>query len=734
MELVLRVTSVSLGVFGGFVFGGMRIDRKAKKTYLCKAKYNICTRSPRIGEIWSVKGSETACDEYKTFITLESCSIESIETINNDRLLAWHLKKHNSFRGFGLGSKKIDKLIDAIGGSELISLLNNGNWHPLSGLVNERIAQTLTEKWMFLKNEFETIQFLTTHNIPLSVANRLLNVCRINTVERLQANPYALISFYDIIPNIWTLVDKVAQCLGIPKHDERRLIGIIEFCLYKRLQRGHTGTSCRELNRLLMTLRLMNDEILVAQAIRLALSKKVICHKNIDGTRYYQLSSVGYIEYEVEKSIRNLKEKTIKTDLFDGICTDIGSTLYAYNKIFFENNGYSLTESQLNAIAASLTNNLAVIDGYGGTGKTTILKAIADLSGERIPYILALSGKAKERAAESTGLKTYTIHDFINRLHSQKISKINKMLVVIDEASMVDILLMNKLFKALGDTDFKLIMVGDEGQLPPIGFGLCFHRLVSIQEPEILKVVKLREVHRAKSTSMLHHVSMEVREGRLPNLAEWSGENEGVYLLPCRTEKEMHQVLLSAKKMKPQAQIVTSHVTEKRIDSARGVNNFMQYSIQESFLDGRYCMQLGKTRIMENDPVIVTQNMYEFGLYNGNTGVVKSVYLCEESDEVACDVNFGDKGIISITRSNAWALGLELAYAISVHKSQGSEYDTTIVCAIEDSPLLDRSMFYTALTRSKKLTLIAGRYDVARNAVQRGNRASEIDTLFDICT
>ncbi|WP_413769141.1 hypothetical protein, partial [Vibrio vulnificus] len=110
------------------------------------AKYNICTRSPRIGEIWSVKGSETACDEYKTFITLESCSIESIETINNDRLLAWHLKKHNSFRGFGLGSKKIDKLIDAIGGSELISLLNNGNWHPLSGLVNERIAQTLTEK------------------------------------------------------------------------------------------------------------------------------------------------------------------------------------------------------------------------------------------------------------------------------------------------------------------------------------------------------------------------------------------------------------------------------------------------------------------------------------------------------------------------------------------------------------------------------------------------------------
>ncbi|WP_419209254.1 ATP-binding domain-containing protein [Photobacterium leiognathi subsp. mandapamensis] len=123
---------------------------------------------------------------------------------------------------------------------------------------------------------------------------------------------------------------------------------------------------------------------------------------------------------------------------------------------------------------------------------------------------------------------------------------------------------------------------------------------------------------------------------------------------------------------------------------------------------------------MEDDPVLVTQNMYEYDLYNGNTGVVESVYYCEDTEEVSCNIDFGDKGIIKVTKSDAWMLGLELAYGISVHKSQGSEYDTTIVCSIEDSPLLDRSMFYTALTRSKKLTLIAGRYDVARRAVEEG--------------
>tara|TARA_Y100001956_G_C3951309_1_gene112773 strand:- start:19 stop:426 length:408 start_codon:yes stop_codon:yes gene_type:complete len=135
---------------------------------------------------------------------------------------------------------------------------------------------------------------------------------------------------------------------------------------------------------------------------------------------------------------------------------------------------------------------------------------------------------------------------------------------------------------------------------------------------------------------------------------------------------------------------------------------------------------------MKGDPVLVTQNMYELDLYNGTKGVIDSVYYSQDSEELSCDINFGDRGTVKITQSIASTLGLELAYGISVHKSQGSEYDTTIVCAIESSPLLDRSLFYTALTRSKKLTLIAGRYEVASYAVKKGNRSSMLDVIFSV--
>lgn len=731
MQITLRVTSVTLGRFGGCVFGGIRVDRKSKKIYLCKARQGVCARVPCIGEIWKVKGCETAHEEFKTFILIEYCSIVSIITTCNEDLLKWHLKKHHVFRGFGLGSKKIERLVTNVGAEKLIELLNNGDWVRLSNTLGERVARVLVNKWGSLKNDFETTQFLTENKIPLSICKKLLRVCCIDTVERIKANPYSLVSFCDIVPDIWSLVENIAVSLNIHKDDERRLVGMIEVNLYQRLNRGHTGISQLELKQYLMAD--CKENALVDKAIQTALSIKAICFKDINDKRFYQLTSIGYIEFEVERALKKLMSKPPQINLFDGPHSELTKKLERYNIEFCKRNGYSLTVTQLNAIQTSLTNNLTVIDGYSGTGKTTILQAVVDLSdGDREPYIVALSGKAKERAKESTGSDTYTIHNFINRLHNRKVSRFRKMFIIIDEASMVDILLIRKLLGALEGSDYKLMMLGDKAQLPPVGFGLCFHRLVDIGNTETLKVIKLIEVHRTKSTGMLHHVAMGIRKGRLPPLKAWSGENEGVFILPCHTKAELHQVLLNTIKKRPEAQIVTPHVTEKRIDSVKDINSFIQRNLRDYCGNETPYISIGQTRLMKGDPVLVTQNMYELDLYNGTKGVINSVYYSQDSEELSCDINFGDRGTVKITKSIASTLGLELAYGISVHKSQGSEYDTTIVCAIESSPLLDRSLFYTALTRSKKLTLIAGRYEVASYAVEKGNRSSMLDVIFSI--
>lgn len=721
----IRVTSVTLGAFGGYVFAGKSTDAKLSRTLVCKVPNKIATRSPAVGEVWEVSGQQVKNDEYNTYLDLISCSPVSIESIITKDLLRWHLLKHHKFRGFGLGRKKIDKLLgnDGVGAEALVTLLNENNWKHLTDLVNEHIARSLCRNWGALKNHFETFQFLNENGIPLSIAKPLLKVCGYNTVTRLKSNPYSLVAFYDIVPDIWKLVENIALKLGIEIEDNRRLVGLVEYYLYTHLSKAHTA-SRRDHVIAFLDKELGSYEKAI-NALKSALSKRAICHITYKGIKYYQLASIGYIEFEVEKEMKALLTAPNQSDIF----TDIDSAIEAFKTKVYKRDGFNLTFSQLTAIKEAVTNKLVLIDGYGGTGKTTILEGVVSVSPHETCYVLALSGKAKERAKESIGKDTeaYTIHSFIQKVKNRSIALVGKIRIIIDEASMVDILLIYRLIQSLSGVNYSLLLVGDKGQLSPVGIGLYFHRLVN-SDTDSLKVIKLREVHRTKANGMLHQVSMGVRKGNLPTLNVWNGENEGVYLIPCEDQIQLFDNLLRAKLDLPNAQIVTAHVTPRRLDSAKLINNHIQSSIQstkDSF------MFLGDLKIMKDDWVIVNQNMYELGLFNGNTGSVNSVYYSEEEQEVCCDILFGERKVM-ISKSTAWELGLQLAYAISTHKSQGSEYDTTIVCAIENSRLLDRSMFYTAITRSKKLTLIAGKYSVALNAVRAANRFETLESPFRI--
>jgi exodeoxyribonuclease V alpha subunit len=718
----VTVSSVTLGVIGGYVFTGKPTNTKSKKLLVCKVHRKTASHPPTVGEIWEFDGNVVQEEQFKKFINVQQCNHVNIAHMGDVELLEWHLLKHHEFRGFGLGVSKIKKLIKDIGAFSLVKLLNEGNSVHISEVVNESIARNLIKSWSRLQNKYDTFETLNKYGIPLSITRKLLRLCQHKTVERIHANPYMLVSFSDLVPNIWKHCEKIAKNQNITENDKRRLIGAVEAELYQMLEQGHTSCPHPKLHTLLE--RRISKEF-INEAIQLSIHYKYICHKTNKKDKHYQLSGIAMIEYQVELRLKELIDSPQTRDLLTGNTMD---KLVEYNDLFREENGYPLTKNQLNAVRSCLENRLCVIDGFGGTGKTTILKAVIDIAKEsESVYVLALSGKAASRARQTVGIDgvCMTIHSFILKIHDLDIS--NKIRVAIDEAAMVDILLMNKLLKTLSGlgVDYSVIMLGDEGQLPPVGFGLCFHRLVKMASHGNFESLKLTEVHRTKSTSQLHSVAMSIRKGEMPKLSKWNGEHEGVYLLPCAYEDELHRILLDIHAKTINSQILTAHITDKRKDSAIKINKYIQSRLK---VCSEY-MPLGTSKISMGDKVIVTQNHYELGLYNGNVGTVLSVST--EGEEYVCHIDF-EGCQLKITKSIAWELGLQLAYAVSVHKSQGSEYDTAIVCALENSLLLDRSMIYTAITRAKKLTVLVGSLEVINKAVVEGNRADHLHTLFDI--
>ena len=375
----------------------------------------------------------------------------------------------------------------------------------------------------------------------------------------------------------------------------------------------------------------------------------------------------------------------------------------------------------------ALTNRISTLTGFGGTGKTTVLKAIVDIASQHRPvHVLALSGKAKERAKEFVGQDTYTIHSFLIKIStaSSGISTEGDPLVIIDESSMVDIALMLKLLNAFAKKELSLLLVGDTGQLSPVGYGIFFHALA---KSKAIPSTHLIKVHRSIGNSHLQNIAMKIRSGHLDTLPFWNGERDGVYLIPCTNTQDMLTHLAKIKQIIPDAQILTPHMSDRMPDSGHKINKHLQSALQHT--DETQGIWMGKYWLRVNDPVIVTQNSYEHNLFNGNTGIMTGV---TSIDGQTSGVFFFNGFEVNLSRMDLFGLGMKLAYAISIHKAQGSEYETSILCTLSQSEFVERSMLYTAVSRSKRLALILSTQDIMQQGVARPNRSDTLCVGFSV--
>tara|TARA_R110002072_G_scaffold303007_1_gene491281 strand:- start:15604 stop:17787 length:2184 start_codon:yes stop_codon:yes gene_type:complete len=715
----VQVNSVWPGAIGGAIFKGTVVGER--KIVTCKASYKVMTRPPKTGEFWQVTGYLIDHVDYGEQLQVSKCVLSHLPTV---KYISALLVKHPAFRGFHLGQAKIKKLMELIGAEALIDLLNEGKAHVLADVINPAIAKRMVKAWLSLKNEIDTINFLNEHKFDAALSRKVISLCKENTVKRLKENPYALVCFGCITRNIWQTIETIAKKLRIKRDDERRLVGGIEHILYTRLQLGHTAIKKSDL--LISATEVLGSEELSRLGMAAALRVRAVCVKQLkDGEIYIQATGPAYIEHLLERRLARLVQGAMQQSLFqsDSSYSHLSYLLERYSIEFKKEYGFQLTETQLDAIELGLTKRCSVISGYGGTGKTTVQRAITDLAHQtnRTFYLMALSGKAKERMAEATGRDAMTIHGFIKAVKEgrESIDIHSDPLLIIDEASMVDLPLFNKLLALFDGLSFSLITIGDTAQLSPVGFGIVWHRMAtSLKIPK----VHLISVHRQAVNSPIHQAAMKIRAGETHALSTWKGELSGIY----HVESDPRNLLFNLQKIKssiPDAQVLTPHMSQRMPDSGYTINQYLQ---EKLYPDVRKGIRLGIEQIYEGDPVIITENNYELGLFNGTTGAMSAVRINTLGQQYGVFEFDNAEGFVELTSDQMFDVGLQLAYAISVHKSQGSEYEAVVICCVTQSRLLERSLLYTSITRAKRLVLVVGKQEIYTAAINSKPRAETL--------
>lgn len=525
----------------------------------------------------------------------------------------------------------------------------------------------------------------------------------VGAVERLRRNPYVIASLVD-----WKLADRVGQRLlresdaavDLVAHPAR-LTGALSSVWRDILADGDTAASIERVQALLEA-----RGVPAEAALHLAEENGALRRS---GT-YLRVPGAAWLEDRVVAALHAIETCEPTVD----VPRDEALTRLVYDAE--SNVGMRLTDEQPAAVARLLTLPVAALQGGAGVGKTTVMKVMARaweyLGGDVV--MGALAGKAALTLARGASTHdrprlAYTIARLIGMLQRQRaqeddperrrpasdVTFTSKTLLIVDEAGMLDTPSLHSLLSLLPD-GARLLFAGDQGQLPPVGIGKFFHDLVA----EGSRVATLTTVRRQASDSVIPHVATQVRNGVVPALIRWSGERRGVFLVP------QSELLASQRQLRKCGELMV--IAAKKVT----VSDINETEAEHRRTAGTPVRRLGPlATVAVGDPVVATANRYQDALFNGLLGVVKTV------DGTETTILWDGESMPRILPAEAEG-DVELAYAVTCHKAQGSSSEAVLV-AVEESGLVTREWLYTAITRGKELVLLAGTPESAARAVER---------------
>ncbi|GLH68230.1 AAA family ATPase [Geothrix edaphica] len=680
-ELTLTVSQVWLGPKGGAVFQG---KDQAGATHKVIASENVISRPPRPGEFWRVQGENRTHPKWG--LQLEATL--AIPMVPEGEHLRRFLARNRAFQG--VGDVRAKMLWEKFG-KGLIALLDAKDALSLAEVIGEEVAGTLVQAWEEARAEARVVEWLDQKGFPVRLAAKVVKLWGALAPEKIQENPYRMLAVAG-----WEQVDRAAQLIGFPQDAEARQIAAVETVCYLSMADKHTVIKEGEL--LLGVGRLLKvGRDGAEKALELAEGDQAVVRL---GEGRWQALGPHVMETYLRDRLAAMvtAEHVPAGHLFWAAPSD--AKVDELLAEFQAENSLKLTDEQKQAVWMALTQRVGMILGGAGTGKTTVLKAIM-WGAERLQgtvHAVALAGRAAIRMTEATGRPARTIAGFLGAAERGELELGGSDLVVVDEASMVDLPLAYSLMRAIPE-DARLLMVGDPYQLPPIGMGLVFG--VYAEDDRVPKV-ELMQVHRQAKETGIPQVAGQIRMGTMPGLKSYEGPKAGISFMPCTSAEAQAQVIELVSELGGPGEVQILSPIKNGLAGIKAINAALHHLRAA----GRDQWQ----GFAVDDPVIWLENDYDRKIWNGTLGVVQAAgptslsVLWDGHDKLM------DMGVSDLD-------SLDLAYAISVHKAQGSQF-RRVVAPVFRSRLLERTLVYTALTRATEQVVFIGDAGALKLAVE----------------
>lgn len=643
------------------------------------------------GVILDVKGSWQKTEKYGVRFVAESWMEIRPETVEGI------IKYLASGKIKGIGKKFAKAIVDRFG-HDTFEIIENFPDRlleiPYFGRERaKRASQYIKQQSL----ERDVMVFLSSYGISYVFVKKIIKVFGHGAVQAVKDNPYCLIEKIDGIS--FKSADRIAKSMGYADDDPRRLQAGIVFVMTELV---HNGDCYILYDSLLKSagdiLGADTEKIEYAVKANFRSGKLVNDNGKVYLSEYYDAEC-----YCAEHIAGMLQQPEFPTDNNPSLMAD-----YAIRDIQ-EKENMEYDDTQKDAIRQSLCNRVMILTGGPGTGKTTVLKGI--LCGLRLmEYSIAVcapTGRAAKRAKESTGYDATTIHRLlcfswkINGFQHDEENPLEEDVVVIDEFSMVDLMLFHSLLKAMS-VQHRLIIIGDVDQLPSVGAGNILKDLI---DSGVVPVVRLDTIHRQKEGSRIPFVARDIKQGRMPSLDN-KGSKDFFFISNTDESSVAEEIASLVADRLPKAYGMDSKDIQV-LCPKRYINLTCSTSLnkllQECLNPIGSALQYGDTLFRYGDSVMQTKNNYDKDVFNVDIGVITNVN--EELGFLV--VSYPDSGNVRYDENDLDEL--DLSYATTIHKSQGSEYDTVIIPILNSAYImLQRNLVYTAVTRARERCIFIG--------------------------